>query len=77
MNSDPLEIALREITDAKRLLEALIRSSESFDYFQAKATLEELRVKVRVLARTQADLRNERPVLPDGIIPFPVNRSLP
>lgn len=72
MNCDPLEIALREVTDTKRLLDALITSSESFDYVRAKATLEELRLKVRVLSRVQADLGARQTPLPDHIIPFPM-----
>jgi hypothetical protein len=72
MHSDPIEIALREVTDTRRLLAILITSSESFDYLQAKAALEELRVKVKVLARIQAELVAERGVTPERIIPFPV-----
>jgi hypothetical protein len=72
MNTDPVEIALREITDTRRLLEVLITSSESFDYARAKATLAELKGKVRVLARLEAELANQRaPSLCGRIIPFP------
>ena len=71
MNSDPLELALREVTDTKRLLEALITSSESFDYRRAKATLQELNVKVRTLSRMQAEFIGGRGLAPERIIPFP------
>ena len=54
-----------------RLLDALISASESFDYMRAKATLEELRLKVRVLGRVQAELSAERASAPAVIIPFP------
>jgi hypothetical protein len=72
MNSDPLDLAIREVTDAKRLLDALITSSESFDYPRAKATLEELRLKVRVLGRVQAELAAGRGPASARIIPFPL-----
>ena len=71
MNSDPLELALREVTDTKRLLEALITSSETFDYGRAKATLQELNVKVRTLSRMQTEFLDGRPAIPERIIPFP------
>ena len=73
MNADPLELALREVTDTKRLLDALISASESFDYIRAKATLEELRLKVRVLGRVQAELSAERASADSLIIPFPAH----
>ncbi len=72
MNSDPIDVALREITDARYLLETLITASESFDYFRAKATLEELRIKVKVLARIQAEMAAQHGALPEQIIPFPL-----
>ncbi len=72
MNSDPIDVALREISDTRHLLETLITSSESFDYFRAKAALEELRIKVKVLARIQAEMAAQHRALPEVIIPFPV-----
>lgn len=71
MSAEPLDIAIREITETRRLLEALITSSESFDYTRAKATLEELRLKAKILGRIQADLMGQSRPLPDGVIPFP------
>lgn len=71
MNPDPLELALREVSDTKRLLEILITSSETFDYVRAKATLEELQVKVRTLSRYQAELSTRQQISPRRIIPFP------
>lgn len=73
MNSDPVEVALREITDTKQMLEALITSSESFDYVRAKATLDELRLKIKVLARRQAELGVGRTADLSQIIPFPAS----
>ena len=72
MSANPIDIALREVTDTRRLLEALITSSESFDYTRAKATLEELRLKAKVLGRLEADLLAQRGPLAERIIPFPV-----
>ena len=54
MNIDPLGVALKEITEAKNLLERLITSSESFDYAQAKIALNKLNGKVRELTKMEA-----------------------
>jgi hypothetical protein len=70
-SSDPLDVALREVTDTKRLLEALITSSESFDYVRAKRTLQELTLKVKVLGRLQADLAAQSQAVSARILPFP------
>ena len=53
---DALTTALKEIGETKDLLEALINSSESFDYPKAKAVLQELTCKVRQLAKARAKL---------------------
>jgi hypothetical protein len=66
MNVDPVSIALQNITETKHLLQALITSSESFDYFKAKATLDLLDKKVKHLAKVQAQLQaNGRPSAPN------------
>jgi hypothetical protein len=57
--NDPLSLALREITETRRLLEGLITSSESFDYPQAKVALRELNRKVRDLAKLEGRLGAE------------------
>jgi hypothetical protein len=57
MNVDPVSLALQNITETKRLLETLVTSSESFDYFKAKATLALLDKKVKHLAQVQAQLQ--------------------
>ena len=64
MNPDPLSIALQEITEARRLLETLITSSESFDYPKAKATLQLLTRKVRDLRMHEAELQARIPADP-------------
>ena len=54
MNNDPIGVALREVTETKDLLEALITSSESFDYLRAKIVLKKLNRKIRELGRFQS-----------------------
>jgi hypothetical protein len=53
MITDPLGTALKQITETKDLLEALITSSESFDYPQARVALKKLNRKVRELGKLQ------------------------
>jgi hypothetical protein len=53
MNPDPLSVALREVTECKRLLETLITSSETFDYPKAKVALKQINRKVRELGKLQ------------------------
>ena len=60
MNSDPIDIALRNISETRQMLERLITSSESFDYVQAKAALQELQKKVKTLAHLQNELTARR-----------------
>jgi hypothetical protein len=71
MSSDPVQLALREITETKHLLEALTTSPDFFDYHLAKSVLENLRKKVRSLGKLQAELSARRSDLPELIIPFP------
>jgi hypothetical protein len=65
MNADPLDVALRNVTETKQLLETLITSSESFDYLKAKLALTELRRKTRDLAKLQAELQAKRKEQPN------------
>lgn len=58
MKSDPLTTALRSVAETKHLVEALIFSSESFDYPKAKKTLELLQRKVKELGRVQAEMES-------------------
>src|SRR5690606_9011647 len=53
---DPLDLAIRKISETRNLLALVITSSESFDYLKAKAALAELQLKIRDLARLQAKL---------------------
>ena len=72
MDCDPLYIALKELGEARFLLESLITSSESFDYFTAKSVLGELDKKIRTLGKAHAEL-SDRMGIPDEtrIVPFP------
>jgi hypothetical protein len=54
---DPLAIALKEITEAKDLLQSLVISSEQFDYVQAKGGLKKLNRKIRDLRRTETEFK--------------------
>jgi len=56
MKSDPLTTALRSVAETKHLLEALLVSSETFDYAKAKKTLGLLNRKVKELDRLQAEM---------------------
>lgn len=57
--NDPLSVALREVTETRRLVETLITSSESFDYPKAKLALRDLNRKVRDLAKVEARMQAE------------------
>ena len=59
MNPDPLSVALREVTECKRLLETLITSSETFDYPKAKVALKQINRKVRDITRLQTRWQEE------------------
>lgn len=56
MKSDPLTTALRSVAETKHLVEALIFSSESFDYKRAKKTMNLLQRKVKELGVLQAEM---------------------
>lgn len=57
MHTDPVDLALRHVSETKHLLETLITSSESFDYPAAKLALKALQRKSRELAKAQAELQ--------------------
>lgn len=77
MISDPLDLALREIAATRHLVEALVTSSESFDYLRARATLQELQAKVRVLAKLQARLCAQQSAhMQERIVQFPALERL-
>ncbi len=71
MNKDPLELAIRKISETRHMLQLLIISSESFDYQRAKTAIGDLQLKLQELARLQVELKGHR-VTPRGVIEFPV-----
>lgn len=56
MNHDPVEVALQHVSETKHLLDALITSSESFDYQKAKLALKLLEKKSRELGKLRTEL---------------------
>jgi hypothetical protein len=68
MHTDPVELALRHVSETKHLLDALITSSESFVYPKAKLALKELQKKSRELAKAQAELQMQGPPIPPNVI---------
>jgi hypothetical protein len=62
---EPVSLALKEVTETRRLLELLITSSESFDYATAKLALAQLQQKTRHLASLEGRLRQYLPLAPN------------
>ena len=56
VNMDPLDAALRAVTETQSLLRSLLVSSESFDYPRAKLALEAMTLKVKELSRLKSRL---------------------
>jgi hypothetical protein len=76
VNSEPLDLALRHISETKSLLDALITSSESFDYPKAKIALKELQKKSRELAKVRAALEvNRSAPVPPNVVRLPFRAS--
>jgi hypothetical protein len=57
MKEHPIDVAVRNLFEARILLEKLITSSETFDYIAAKEALRELQIKSKKLAGVQAGLQ--------------------
>ena len=57
MNFNPVDLALQHVSETKHLLDALLTSSEQFDYHKAKAALLALHKKSRELTKLQSELR--------------------
>ena len=69
MHCNPIDLALKHVSETKHLLDALITSSESFDYRKAKLALKELQEKSRELGKVQAELQAQSAmVLPPNVI---------
>ncbi|HYE31290.1 MAG TPA: hypothetical protein VEH27_07680 [Methylomirabilota bacterium] len=68
----PVRIALREIRETRALIEALVVSSESFDYIKAKEALGTLTKKARHLAKLEEALEQALPQsAAENIVQFP------
>ena len=77
MASDPIVLALRHINETRQMLDALITSSESFDYPKAKLALQALDRKSRDLARLSAKLAAPASGALPNVIHFPLAQSRP
>jgi hypothetical protein len=71
MNCNPVDVALQHVSETKHLLDALITSSESFDYPKAKLVLRALQKKSRELAKVRAELLNESLNTPPNVLALP------
>ena len=72
MNRNPVDIALQHVSETKHLLDALITSSESFDYRKAKSALKALEKKSRELGKLQAELQvQSMEVAPSNVLVLP------
>jgi hypothetical protein len=69
------QLAIRKLSETRRLLRLLITSSESFDYPKAKLALAELESMIRELARTEARITSAKPA-PDDCIQFAPDHDL-
>jgi hypothetical protein len=71
MNCHPVDLALQHVSETKHLIDALITSSESFDYSKAKLALKALEKKSRELARVRSELLAEATaVAPANVVPL-------
>ena len=69
--SDPTTIALRRLIEARRILEEIVTSSESFDYHKAKLGLKQLQRMIRELSKEEARLQSSLPPRESSkIVPF-------
>jgi hypothetical protein len=72
MNCNPVDIALQHVSETKHLLDALITSSESFDYPKAKLALAAIKKKSRELERLRAQLLAETArAIPANVVMLP------
>jgi hypothetical protein len=71
MNCNPVDVALRHVNETRHLLDALITSSESFDYQKAKLTLRALQEKSRELGKLQAKLLGDLTDIPQNVLTLP------
>jgi len=73
MHQSPIDVALQHVSETKHLLDALITSSESFDYPKAKLALKSLEMKSRELGKLRAKLIEEQTATaPQNLLRFPI-----
>lgn len=73
MNCHPVDLALQHVSETKHLVDALITSSESFDYQKAKLTLQALQKKSRELAKVRAELLAQSlAAIPANVLSLPM-----
>ena len=51
MNAERHEVAIRAVTETRRMLDLVLAPPNSFDYHLAKRAIGELQAKIRVLTR--------------------------
>ena len=72
MNRHPVDVALQHVSETKHLLDALITSSESFDYRKAKLALKALQEKSRELGKLRTELLAQSAIaLPSNVVAIP------
>ena len=72
MNRHPVDLALQHVSETKHLLDALITSSESFDYRKAKLALKALQEKSRELGKLRTELLAQSAIaLPSNVVAIP------
>lgn len=67
---EPLDLAIRKISETRHLLALVVTSSENFDYPKAKSALADLELKIRELARIQSKLESANIKPRQAVIPF-------
>ena len=73
MNCNPIDVALQHVSETKHWLDALITSSESFDYPKAKLALQALQKKSRELGRLRAKLLSDLTDVPQNLLALPAH----
>jgi hypothetical protein len=66
-----MDVALQHVNETKHLLDALITSSESFDYRKAKLALRALQEKSRELGKLRAKLLTDLTDVPQNVLILP------
>ena len=76
MHLNPVDIALQHVSETKNLLDALITSSESFDYRKAKSALKALQRKTHELGKLKVELQAQSmEIAPTNVLVFPTTSN--